>query len=133
MTVKIALAALTEVEKFKEVTTVTLEVVAIATLLLCDLVAVLGLKRRQMCFLVPWIIVSFTGLCPCRAGLRKGHQQPSHHHDLLPLRHCHRGQPCLGLCFQHLQRTEKKSAGEQTRTNWSLGACIKFESFFINC
>ena len=33
--------------------TVTLEVVTIATLLLCDLVAVLGLKRGQVCFLVP--------------------------------------------------------------------------------
>lgn len=63
MAMKIAQAAMTEVQWFKEVTKVILEVVAIAILLLCDLLALLGLKRRQTCLLVPWMIVYFTGLC----------------------------------------------------------------------
>ena len=59
--------------------------------------------------------------CPARrAGLRKWRQQPPHHYD----------QHRRGLCFPHMQRTEKKSARAQTTTNWSLSSCIKTESFF---
>ena len=46
-----------------EVTLVKLELVAIVLLLLLNLLALLGLKRRQACLLVPWMIVYFTGVC----------------------------------------------------------------------
>ena len=41
---------------------VTLEVLAISVLLLVNLLALVGLKRGQAFFLVPWMIVYFTGL-----------------------------------------------------------------------
>ena len=55
--------ALAIAQESKEVTMVTLEVLAIIILLLFNLVALLGLNRRQACLLVPWMIVYFTGLC----------------------------------------------------------------------
>ena len=55
--------ALAVAQESKEVTMVTLEVLAIVILLLFNLVALLGLNRRQACLLVPWMIVYFTGLC----------------------------------------------------------------------
>ena len=55
--------ALAVAQESKEVTMVTLEVLAIVILLLFNLVALLGLNRRQACLLVPWMIVYFTGFC----------------------------------------------------------------------
>ena len=57
--------ALTGAQESKEVIMATLELLAIAILLLFNLLALLGLKRRQACLLVPWMIVYFTGFCAC--------------------------------------------------------------------
>ena len=55
--------AFTAAHEPMEVTLVKLELVAIVLLLLLNLLALLGLKRRQACLLVPWMIVYFTGVC----------------------------------------------------------------------
>ena len=53
--------AVNEYQDSQEDTMATLEVLAILVLLLVNLVAILGLKRRQACLLVPWMVVYFTG------------------------------------------------------------------------
>lgn len=52
-------------QESKEVIMATLEVLFIAILILVDLLALLGLKRRQACLLVPWMMVYFTRFCAC--------------------------------------------------------------------
>ena len=54
------LAIRTAQEEFKEDIMVTL---AIVTIILFNLLALFGLKRRQACLLVPWMIVYLTGFC----------------------------------------------------------------------
>ena len=55
--------ALAVAQESMEVRMVILKVLAIVILLIANLVAILGLNRRQACLLVPWMIVYFTGLC----------------------------------------------------------------------
>ena len=55
--------ALAKVLHSRETSSIVLEVVAIAGLLLVNLVALLGLKLRYPGFLVPWMIAYFVGLC----------------------------------------------------------------------
>ena len=55
--------ALAKVLHSRETSSTVLEVVAIAGLLLVNLVALLGLKWRHPGFLVPWMIAYFVGLC----------------------------------------------------------------------
>ena len=55
--------ALAVAQESMEVSMVILEVLAILILLIANLVALLGLNRRQACLLVPWMVVYFTGLC----------------------------------------------------------------------
>ena len=55
--------ALAKVLHSRETSSTVLEVVAIAGLLLVNLVALLGLKWRHPGFLVPWLIAYFVGLC----------------------------------------------------------------------
>lgn len=55
--------ALAKVLHSRETSSIVLEVVAIAGLLLVNLVALLGLKWRHPGFLVPWMIAYFVGLC----------------------------------------------------------------------
>ena len=56
---------LTGAHKSTEVIVVTMEVFAYLLLLLVNLVALIGLKRGKACFLVPWMMIYFTGFCTC--------------------------------------------------------------------
>ena len=52
----------------EEATTVSIEVFALAVLLLSNLTALLGLKRREAYLLVPWIFVYLIGICSSYIG-----------------------------------------------------------------